>query len=158
MYLDFLFSVHTIQKKKKTRKKKTQLLKNIFNTNKLNIRHSKQMCDLLEDSFAQSGYWCALATRNSYDLETELQYWGAVQEFSTSIPLKILYKIKASQPHKLGVGLSGNKAWDFREWGKTFPSQFNYLYREIVLPLFICRDYHYSRYCNVNRYGIFLVF
>lgn len=43
-------------KKKKTRKKKTQLLKNIFNTNKLNIRHSKQMCDLLEDSFAQSAY------------------------------------------------------------------------------------------------------
>lgn len=54
MYLDFLFSVHTIQKKNE--KKKTKLLKNIFNTNKLNIRHSKQMCDLLEDSFAQSAY------------------------------------------------------------------------------------------------------
>lgn len=46
IYLDFLFSFHTIQKKKK--KKETQLLKNIFNMNKLNIRHSKQMCDLLE--------------------------------------------------------------------------------------------------------------
>lgn len=38
------------------------------------------------------------------------------------------------------------------------PNATSNLYRGKMLPLLICRDYHYSRYCNVNRYGIFVSF
>lgn len=69
IYLDLLFSVHTMQEKKRN-----SIVKKILSTRiDYYIRHSKQTCDLLEIPLHRVHYWCALATKNSYDLETELR-------------------------------------------------------------------------------------
>lgn len=44
----FGFFVQFSHNTKKEKEKRNSIVKNIFNMNKLNIRHSKQMCDLLE--------------------------------------------------------------------------------------------------------------